>query len=71
MSDFSNYDLLLSEMPQMSDSQTLSNIIYPIAYTYDYTQVPAGYPTFSIAYLIYSTSHVAEGIQPLDIIILI
>ena len=70
LSDFSNYDLLLSEMPQMPDSQTLSNIIYPIEYTYDYTQVPAGYPTFSIAYLIYSTSHVAEGIQPLDIILI-
>ena len=61
----------LSEILQMSNSQILSNILYPIEYSYGYTEVPAGYPTFSIAYLIYSTSHVAEGIQPLDIIILI
>ena len=47
----------LSEMPQMSNSQILSNIIYPIEYSYGYTEIPAGYPTFSVAYLIYSTSH--------------
>ena len=41
----------------MSNSQIISNILYPIEYSYDYTEVPAGYPTFSIAYLIYSTSH--------------
>ena len=35
-----------------------SNILYPIEYSYDYTEVPAGYPPFSIAYLIYSTLHV-------------
>ena len=34
-----------------------SNILYPIEYSYDYTEVPAGYPSFSIAYLIFSTSH--------------
>ena len=61
MSDFSNYGLLLSEMPQTSNSQILSNILYPIEYSYDYTQVPAGYSTFSIAYLIYSTSHAAAA----------
>ena len=47
----------LSEILQMSNSQILSNILYPIEYSYGYTEVPAGYPTFSIAYLIYSTSH--------------
>ena len=36
----------------------LSNILYPIEYSYGYTEVPTGYPTLSIAYLIYSTSHV-------------
>ena len=45
----------LSKMPQTSNSQILSNILYPIEYSYGYTEVPAGYPTFSIAYLIYST----------------
>ena len=34
----------------------LSNILYPIEYSYGYTEVPTGYPTLSIAYLIYSTS---------------
>ena len=58
--DFSNYGLLLSEMPQISNSQILSNVLYPIEYSYDYTEVPAGYPTFSIACLIYSTSHHAR-----------
>ena len=47
----------LSEMPQMSNSQIQCNIIYPIQYSYGYTEVPAGYPAFSISYLIYSTSH--------------
>ena len=37
--------------------EVLRNILYPIEYSYDYTDVPGGYPTFSIAYLIYSTSH--------------
>ena len=41
----------------MSNSQIISNILYPIEHSYDYTEVPAGYPIFSIAYLIYSTSH--------------
>ena len=41
----------------MSKSQILSNILHPIEFSYDYTEVPAGYSTFSIAYLIYSTSH--------------
>ena len=44
----------------MSNSQILSNILYPIEYSFDYSEVPAGYPTFSIAYLIYPTS---KGIQ--------
>ena len=47
----------LSEILQMSNSQILSNILYPIEYSYGSTEVPTGYPTFSIAYLIYSTSH--------------
>ena len=55
--DFSNYGLLLAEMPQTSNSKILSNILYPIEYSYDFTEVPAGYPTLFIAYLIYSTSH--------------
>ena len=38
-------------------SKILSNILYPIEYSYDSTGVPTGYPTFSIAYLIYSTHH--------------
>ena len=41
----------------MSNSQIISNILYPIEYSYGYTEVPTGYPTLSIAYLIYSTSH--------------
>ena len=32
--------------------QILGNILY----SYDFTEVPAGYPSFSIAYLTYSTS---------------
>ena len=40
--------------------EILSSILYPIEYSYDYTEVPAGYPTFSIACLIYSTSHHAR-----------
>ena len=55
--DFSNYGLLLSEMPQTSNSKILSDILYPIKYPHDFTEVPAGYPTFFIADLIYSTSH--------------
>ena len=35
--------------------EILSNILYPIEYSYDFTEVPAGYPSFAIAYLIYST----------------
>ena len=41
----------------------LSNIllvVYPIEYSVGYTKVPAGYPTFSIAYLIYSTSQYSK-----------
>ena len=34
-----------------------SNIIYHITYSYDYSAFLAGYPSFHIAYLIYSTSH--------------
>ena len=41
----------------MSRSQILSNIQYHIEYSSDYTGVSVDYPTFSIAYLIYSTSH--------------
>ena len=37
--------------------EILSNIRYPIECSYDYAEVPAGYPPFSIAHLIYSTSH--------------
>ena len=46
----------LSEILQMSNSQILSNILYPIEYSSGYTEVPTGYPTLSIAYLIHSTS---------------
>ena len=35
--------------------EILSNILYPIEYSDDFTEVPAGYPSFAIAYLIYST----------------
>ena len=35
--------------------EILSNILYPIEYSYAFTEVSAGYQTFSIAYLIYST----------------
>ena len=48
-----------STMPRVLEIQ--SNILYHIEYSYDYTQVPAGYPTFSIAYLIYSTSKYSMG----------
>ena len=41
-----------------------SNILYHIEYSYDYTEVAAGYPTFSIAYLIYSTSHIYTNSLP-------
>ena len=44
-------------MPQMSRSQILSNTLYHIEYSSDYTGCSAVYPTFSIAYLVYSTSH--------------
>ena len=37
--------------------EILRDIIYPTEYSYDFTEVPAGYLTFSISYLIYSTSH--------------
>ena len=37
--------------------EILSNILYPIEYSYGSTEVPTIYPTFSIAYSIYSTSH--------------
>ena len=46
----------LSEILQMSNSQILGNILDPIEYSYGYTKVPTGYPTLSIAYLIYFTS---------------
>ena len=49
----------LSEMPQMSNSQIFSNILYTIEYSYGYTEVLAGSPAFSIAYLIHSASHTA------------
>ena len=39
------------------------NILYYMEYSYDYTEVPAGYPTFSIACLIYSTSHLGILMQ--------
>ena len=35
--------------------EILSNILYSIEYSYGSTEVPTGYSTFSIAYLIYST----------------
>ena len=35
----------------------LSNILYAIEYSYGPTEVSTIYLTFSIAYLIYSTSH--------------
>ena len=37
--------------------EILSNILHPIEYSYGSTEVSTIYPTFSIAYLIYSTSH--------------
>ena len=40
----------------MSKSQILSNILYHMEYSSDYTGGSARYPTFSIAYLVYSTS---------------
>ena len=43
-------------MPQISKSQVLSNILYHREYYYGYNGSSAGYPTFSIAYLVYSTS---------------
>ena len=43
----------------MSKYQILSNILYQIEYPSDYTGGSAGYPTFSIAYLVYSTTHKA------------
>ena len=45
------------EILQISKSQFLSNILYHIDYSSDYTGSAAGYPTFFIAYLVYSTSH--------------
>ena len=44
-----------STMPRVLE--ILSNILYSIEYSYVSTEVPTDYPTFSIAYLIYSTSH--------------
>ena len=44
-----------STMPRVLE--ILSNILHSIEYSYGSTEVPTGYPTFSIAYLIYSTSH--------------
>ena len=44
----------------MSNSQNSTsyviNILYPIEYSYGSTEVSTFYPSFSIAYLIYSTS---------------
>ena len=48
-----------STMPRVLE--ILSNILCSIEYSYGSTEVPTGYPTFSIAYLIYSTSHWAVG----------
>ena len=41
----------------MPNSQILSNILYPIEYSYGSPEVSTIYPTFFIAYFIYSTSH--------------
>ena len=45
----------------MSKSQVPSNILYHIEYSSDYTGGSAGYPTFSIPYLVYSISHIVKG----------
>ena len=49
----------------MPKSQILSNIIHHIEYYSDYTGGSARYPTFSIAYLVYSTSHCATLVDRL------
>ena len=46
-----------STMPRVLE--ILSNILHPIEYSYGSTEVSKIYPTFSIAYLIYSTSHLS------------
>ena len=43
-----------SIMPRVLE--ILSNILYHVQYSSNHIQVSAGYPTLSIAYLIYSTS---------------
>ena len=42
-------------------SKNLSNILYAIEYSYGPTEVSTIYLTFSIAYLIYSTSHLCTN----------
>ena len=44
-----------STMPRVLE--ILRNIVYSIEYSYGSTEVSTIYPTFSIAYSIYSTSH--------------
>ena len=54
--DFSNYGQIVGKATNVEFSNPKQYSIL-CRNSYDYTEVPAGYPTFSIAYLIYSTSH--------------
>ena len=47
-----------STMPRVLE--ILRNILYSIEYSYGSTEVSTIYPTFSIAYSIYSTSHLLK-----------
>ena len=47
------------EILQISKYQILSNTLYHMEYSFDYTGNSAGYPTFSVAYLVYSKRHVS------------
>ena len=49
-------------MPQMK-SQIQINILHHLEYSSDYTGGSTRYPTFSIAYLVYSTSQETNGIN--------
>ena len=58
MPDFLIYGLLGGNATNVKISILIPSILYHIEYSSGYAGVSVGYPTFSIAYLIYSTSQI-------------